>query len=121
MMMNLAIRISSLAAGLTAADDGPAGRNEWQNQARKLPRADFDGKTRPPPCHFKRLAQLRAIMTGQDNCHRTGIAQTGIDGQQEAGGAGATGGAGSRAGRRCPASVLGRAEHQGGGRRRSRA
>jgi hypothetical protein len=60
--MNLATRISSLPAGPIAADNGPArprpdashnpaGRNEWQNQAGKLPRADFDGKTRPSPCH----------------------------------------------------------------------
>jgi hypothetical protein len=80
--MNLAIRISSLAAGLSAAGDGPArpmpgashhpaGRNEWHSQARKPSRADFDGKTRPPLCHFKRPAQLRVIMMGRDNCHGT--------------------------------------------------
>jgi hypothetical protein len=40
-------------------------------RARKPSRADFDGKTRPPPCHFKRPAQLRVIMMGRDNCHGT--------------------------------------------------
>src|SRR5215475_13919861 len=80
--MNLAIRISSLAAGLIAADDGPtrpipgaghhpAGRNEWQIQARKLHGPTSMAKLGPLLCHLKRPTQLRATMMGRDNCHGT--------------------------------------------------
>jgi hypothetical protein len=64
-------RSSRSLAKDTRASRPPPGRNEWQNRVRKYRRANFDDKTWPPLCHFKRPAQLRAVGAGRDSCHRT--------------------------------------------------
>jgi hypothetical protein len=65
-------------ATIHRASNHPPGQNEWQKQARKLRRANFDGRAGTGPCHLKgppsSEAPSRAMMpvTGQPGQYRPG-------------------------------------------------